>query len=48
MGRPFGQEPLSDAPLVEDLDGARVEPARARTHQLSRGATLDDRDIDLR
>ena len=42
---PLGEEPPGDATLVEDLDGARVEAARARAGQFRRRAPLDDRDV---
>lgn len=42
----FAQEALGDAALVEDLERARVEAARACAGELLRGASLDDDDVD--
>ena len=41
-------EPLRDATLIEDLDGARVETAGARSVELLRDAPFDDDDVDVR
>ena len=45
---PLGEEPPRDPALVEDLERARVEPARARAHQLCRRTPLEDRHLDPR
>ena len=45
---PLGKEPIGDAALVEDLDGARLQTARARARQVLVGAPLDDGDVDAR
>jgi hypothetical protein len=42
------EEPVGDPALIEDLDGARVQTARARAGELLAGAPLDDRDVDPR
>ena len=42
------QEPVGDAALVEDLDGARVQAAGARAGEVLAGAPLDDGDVDAR
>jgi hypothetical protein len=46
---PLRQEPLGDPALIQDLDGARVQTARARSSLpvLTR-LTLDDDDVDAR
>jgi hypothetical protein len=44
--RALREEPVGDAALVEHLDGARVQPARADAEELLRGAPLDDGDVD--
>src|SRR5262245_19728302 len=44
----FAQETVRDAALVEDLDGARVQPAGACADQLLVGAPLDHGDVDMR
>src|SRR4029079_3337592 len=43
-----GQESIGDAALVEDLDGAGLDPAGAGTHELLGGPLLDDRGVDAR
>ena len=45
---PLREEPIGDAALVEDLDRARVQAARARAGEVLVGAPLDDRDVDPR
>ena len=45
---PLGQEPIGDAALIEDLDGARLQTAGARAGQVLVGAPLDDRNVDAR
>ena len=45
---PLGEEPIGDAALVEDLDGARLQTARARAGQVLVGAPLDDGNVDAR
>ncbi len=45
---PFREEPIGDAALVEDLDGARVQAARARAGEVLARAPLDDRDVHPR
>ena len=42
------EEPVGDAALIEDLDGARVQAARARAGEVLAGAPLDDGDVDPR
>ena len=42
------EEPLGDAALIEHLDGARVQPAGARSVDLLVGAPFDDGDVDPR
>ncbi len=44
------EEPIGDAALIEDLDGARVQPASAARapHGFLAGAPLDNGDIDAR
>ena len=44
----LGEEPIGDPALVEDLDGACVQPACARAGKVLAGAPLDDRDVDAR
>ena len=44
----LGEEPVGDPALVEDLQRARVEPARAGADQLRCRTSFDDRDIDPR
>ena len=39
---PSAEEPIGDAALVEDLDGARVQAARARADEVLARASLDD------
>ena len=45
---PLRQEPLGDPALVEHLDRARVQAARARAGELLVLASLDDGDVDPR
>ena len=45
---PLVQEPISDAALVEHLDGARVQTAGARAVEILTGASFDDDDVDPR
>ena len=45
---PLREEPIGDATLIEHLDRARVQTARARAGELLAGAPLDDRDVDPR
>jgi hypothetical protein len=45
---PLRQEPISDSTLLEDLDGARVQTARALANEVLAGAPLDDGNVDLR
>ena len=45
---PLGEEPIGDAALIEDLEGARMQTARARADELLAGAPLDDGDVDSR
>jgi hypothetical protein len=45
---PGREEAIGDAALVEHLDGARVEAARARAVEQVRRAPLDDDDVDAR
>ena len=42
------QEPVGDPTLVEDLDGARVQAAGARTGEVLTVAPLDDANVDPR
>jgi hypothetical protein len=42
------EEPIGDAPLIEHLDRARVQTARARAREFLVGASLDNRNIDAR
>ena len=44
--RPLREEPVGDAALIEDLDGARVQTAGARAVELLAGAPLDHGDVD--
>ncbi len=46
MGLALGEKALGDAPLVEHLDGARVEAAGPRPLEILSGASLDDHDVD--
>jgi len=43
---PLRQEPLGDAALIEQLDRARLQAARAQPGERLALAPLDDRDID--
>ena len=45
---PFREEPIGDAALIEHLDGARVQTARARADEVLAGAPLDNGDVDAR
>ena len=42
------EEPIGDAALIEDLDGACVQTAGARAGEILAGAPLDDGDVDAR
>ena len=42
------EEPIGDAALIEDLDGACVQTAGARAGEVLAGAPLDDGDVDAR
>ena len=44
----LGEEPVGDPALIEDLDGACVQPTCARAGQVPAGAPLDDRHVDAR
>ncbi len=46
MFRALRAEPLGNAALIEDLEGARVQAERAGGDALGGGATLDEGDID--
>jgi hypothetical protein len=39
---------VGDSPLIEDLDGACVQAARARAGEVLAFAPLDDGDVDPR
>jgi len=41
-------EPIGDSALIENLDRARVQTARARADKVLAGAPLDNGDIDAR
>ena len=43
---PLREEPISNSTLIEDLDGARVQAARARAGELLVRAPLDNGNID--
>ena len=45
---PLGEEPIGNAALIEDLEGARVQAARARAGEILAGAPLDNGDVDAR
>jgi hypothetical protein len=45
---PFLEKTLDDATLIEYLERARLQAARARTHEILAGAPLDDGDVDPR
>ena len=45
---PLRKEPIGDAALIENLDGARAQPACARTWEVLAGAPLDDGHVDGR
>ena len=42
------EEPIGDAALVEDLDGARVQTAGARAGEILAGAPFDNGNVDAR
>ena len=42
------EEPIGDSALIEHLDGARVQAARARADEILARAPLDDGDVDAR
>ena len=44
----FREEPVGDAPLIEHLDGARVQTAGARAGKFLAGAPLDNRNVYAR
>ena len=41
----FREEPIGTSTLIENLDRARMQTARARAVELLAGAPLDDRDV---
>jgi hypothetical protein len=43
---PLGEEPICDAALIEDLDGARVQPSGAPADQVLTGTPLDNGNSD--
>jgi len=45
---PLRQEPISDATLIENLDGAGVKTAGTGAWEILAGAPLDDGDVDPR
>ncbi len=45
---PCDEEPIGDAALIEHLDGACVQTARARADEVLAGAPLDNGDVDPR
>ncbi len=45
-GRALREEPIGDPALIEDLDRARVQAARARAGEVLAGAPFDEGDID--
>ena len=45
---PLGEEPIGNAALIENLDGACVQAARARAGEVLAGAPLDNGDVDAR
>jgi len=45
---PLRKKPIGDSALIEDLDAACVQAARARANQILRDASLDDGDVDPR
>src|SRR5205807_2332087 len=45
---PLRKEPIGDATLIEDLDGARVQSTRARAGEVLAGAPLDNGNVDAR
>ena len=42
------EEPIGDAALIEDLDGARVQTACARAGEVLAGAPFDNGNVDAR
>ncbi len=44
----FRQEPIGDSTLIENLDGAGVQTARARSGEVLVGAPLDNGNVDAR
>src|SRR4051812_49439765 len=44
---PLREEAIRDSALIEYLDGARVQTARARAGEVLARAPLDDHDVDL-
>jgi hypothetical protein len=40
------EEPIGDSALIENLDGARMQAARARAGEILVGTPLDDGDVD--
>ena len=48
MTFPLREEAIRDAALIEHLDGARMQTARARAVEVLAGAPLDDGDVDAR
>ena len=42
------EEPIGDAALIEDLDGARVQTACARAGEVLAGAPFDNGNVDTR
>jgi hypothetical protein len=45
---PLREEPVGDPALIEDLDGARVQTARAQAGEVVTGAPLDNGNVDPR
>lgn len=45
---PLREEALGDPALIENLDGARMESARAPAVKILTGAPFDDGDVDVR
>jgi len=45
---PLREEPISDPPLIENLDRARVQTTCARAGDVLAGAPLDNRNVDPR
>jgi hypothetical protein len=44
----LGEEPISDAALIEDLDGARVQTAGTRSDKILAGSPFKDGSVDPR